>query len=223
MDKTAQQNPKEPKNPKRQRWPENPKPGKSRWPEGQVPGKRSPQKPPTSLIPRETTHSPLPDTQRESKQEKSTSQESLPVKAIPTLPAAVPSVFEVDDFLGEVKEVIRPEDEERERFKEFLNTQWGLPATTVLFRGLFSGGFPPIPAPNRWNIPNDINVIKLVWEQTQTEGFINEIWPSVRMMLQDDTCNFQWAAQVATVLAFFNIIKVLPIVLEGDENVHSEN
>lgn len=112
----------------------------------------------------------------------------------------------------------KSEDEKRLIcFKEFLNTQWGLPAVTVLFRSLFAGGYPPIPIPSRWQVPTKINIENLVWEQVQTEKFIDEIWPSVVMMLGDDITNFEWAARVASVLSLFNVIRILPIVLQGEE------
>lgn len=120
-------------------------------------------------------------------------------------------------FLGiSLKE--KSEEEKRlVRFKEFLNTHWGLPAVVVLFRGLFAEGYPPIPIPNRWCIPKDIDVTQLTWEQLQTESFIDEIWPSIIMLLGDDITNFEWAARVTTVLSLFNIIKVIPVVLGGSK------
>ena len=110
----------------------------------------------------------------------------------------------------------KTEDEKRLiRFKEFLNTQWGLPAANIQLRRLFSGGYPPIPLITTWKNPKGIDVTQLTWEQVQTENFIDEIWPSITMMLGDDIDNFEWAARVATVLSFFNIIRVLPII-SGD-------
>ena len=99
-------------------------------------------------------------------------------------------------------------------FKNFLDAHWGLPAVVVQFRGLFAGGYPPIPVPTRWQIPHNIDLTQLVWEQIQTETFIDEVWPSIKMLLGNDVLNYEWAARVATVLSLFNIIRVLPIVLE---------
>ena len=119
-----------------------------------------------------------------------------------------------DTFLG-IPLQEKSEDEKRLiYFKEFLNTHWGLPAVVVQFRGLFAGGYPPIPIPTRWQIPTNIDVAELVWEQVQTEKFIDEIWPSIVMLLGNDITNYEWAARIASVLSLFNIIKILPIVLE---------
>lgn len=156
-----------------------------------------------------------------------------PMKATPPTLSKDPFVTEILEEVKGVAEVIcesegetflgiplkeKSEDEKRLiRFKEFLNTKWGLPAVVVLFRSLFAGGYPPIPVLNRWHIPNNIDITRLVWEQVQTENFIDEIWPSLMMMLGDDITNFEWAARIASVLSLFNIIRVLPIVLEGME------
>ena len=115
--------------------------------------------------------------------------------------------------------VKQPTEDERQLmlFKNYLDAHWGLPAVVVQFRGLFAGGYPPIPIPTRWLIPKDIDLMQLVWEQIQTDNFIDEIWPSIKMLLGNDICNYEWSARVATVLSLFNIIKVLPIVLEDSK------
>jgi len=132
-------------------------------------------------------------------------------------PEPTPLVTDKPNFLG-IPLQEKSEDEKRLiRFKEFLNTRWGLPAVVVQFRALFAGGYPPIPVPTRWKIPSSLDVASLVWEQVQTENFIDEIWPSIVIMMGDDITNFEWAARIASVLSLFNIIKILPIVLEDSK------
>ena len=171
------------------------------------------------------------------KPELDTLMESPQKEQMETLPQTQPETSSKDPFVAEILEEVKEvaevvikskqsgflgipipsepqEDARLTRFKEFLNTQWGLPAVTVMFRGLFAGGYPPIPVPTRWQIPSGFNLEQLVWEQVQTEKFIDEAWPSILMLLGDDICNSEWAARIATVLSFFNVIRVLPIVLE---------
>ena len=100
------------------------------------------------------------------------------------------------------------------RLKEFLDEEWGQPAIEQQLRGLFAGGLPPIPPPQRWVVGN-LDIVGLVYEQVQSEKFVDENWPSVKMLLGVDTLNTAWAAQTLTVLAIFNIIRILPI-LGGD-------
>ena len=143
----------------------------------------------------------------------------------PTLPQEPEStsqqIFSETDFTAEELETldklhVTPEqqDKQLERFKEFLDNEWGLPAVILEFRNLFgpSGlhGLPPI---HRWDIPSSLDVPQLVWEQVQTEAFIEEVWPILKMLLKEDIINSMWAAQAATILSFFNVMKILPIVL----------
>ena len=108
----------------------------------------------------------------------------------------------------------KPEDIRLRRFKEYIETEWGPAAVTMQLRALFGNGYPPIPPPQRWTLgPYYTNLEQLIWEQVQTESFIEEIWPSVQMLLGDDVCNSMWAAQVATTLALFNLIRILPLML----------
>ena len=123
----------------------------------------------------------------------------------------------LDKFLDE-HEVVHRDDPHLVRFQEFLDTEWGLPAVQVLFRGLFRGGFPPIPAPHMWKIPHQqLDIEELTWQQVQSPAFVEELFPSVKMLLDDNITNTQWAAQIMTVLAFFRVIQILPIVLKGYE------
>jgi hypothetical protein len=103
-------------------------------------------------------------------------------------------------------------DPHLERLKEFLDTEWGPPAVANQLRGLFAGGLPPIPPPQRWTCGKNIDIAGIIWEQVQSEKFVDESWPIIKMLLGVDTCNTAWAAQTLTVLALFNIIRILPIV-----------
>jgi len=107
---------------------------------------------------------------------------------------------------------VPPVDPHLERLKDFIDTEWGLPAVENQLRGLFMGGLPPISPPQRWAISRNINVVELIWEQTQSEKFIEEMWPCIKILIGVDTCNTMWAAQTLTVLAMFNIIRLLPII-----------
>lgn len=120
-------------------------------------------------------------------------------------------------FLGIPLQEKSEDEKQLTCFKEFLNTHWGLPAVVVMFRGLFAGGYPPIPVPTRWHISSRIDVAKVVWEQTQSEAFVDDAWSSIKMLLGDDIVNYEWAARVLTVLALFNVIKILAIITENAE------
>lgn len=104
-------------------------------------------------------------------------------------------------------------EENKARFKRFLDEEWGIEAAiATVFR---AWNFQPVPPPFRWDIPSNLNVEQLTWEQVHTDKFIDEIWPVVEMLLGDDVLNWDWAARVATVLSLFNVIRIIPIVMES--------
>ena len=107
---------------------------------------------------------------------------------------------------------VPPVDPQLKRLKEFLDTEWGLPAVENQLRNWFQGGMPPIPPPQRWIIPRGIDITELTWRQTQSEKFVEEMWPCIKILIGVDTCNTQWAAQTLTVLAMFNVIRILPLI-----------
>jgi len=111
-------------------------------------------------------------------------------------------------------QIVHKEDPYFKRFQEFIDTEWGLPAVQVQFRGLFTGGYPPIPSPAQWQVPSNLNIEMLVWQQIQTEAFQEEMFPAVRMMLGSSITNTMWAAQVMTMLAFYRIIQILPLIIK---------
>lgn len=152
---------------------------------------------------------------------------TLPSTPNPTSKPSKASPFrEPPDFLGQTVEqaglkveglqITYSDDKDGlERFKEFLDTQWGPPGVQLVFSGIFRDGYPPIPHPSLWDIPNiGIDVPKLVYQQIQNEDFIDEMWPSIVMMLGDNIRNQTWAAHILTVLGFFRMIQILPIILQ---------
>jgi len=113
-------------------------------------------------------------------------------------------------------QIIEKEDPSLIRLREFLDTEWGQPGVEVLLRNRFGGGgFAPIPVPYLWVIPPTLDLAQLVWQQTQTDAFLEEMWPSIKMMMGDNILNTDWTAQVLTMLAFFRVIQILPIILNG--------
>jgi hypothetical protein len=115
----------------------------------------------------------------------------------------------LEDILPAPEPVVEPQ---LERLKQFLDTEWGPPAVENQLRILFAGGMPPIPVPQLWAVSRNLEIPSLVWEQTQSEKFVDENWPSIKMLLGDNTLNTEWAAQVLTILALFNIIRIIPVL-----------
>lgn len=151
---------------------------------------------------------------------KSTSEE-LPLEETSPRLSPTPALSKAQqEFVGKTWP---SEDNELESFKEFLNTEFGPAGVEQQLRGLFSGGFAPIPPPPRWAISPNLDLCHLVWEQVQSDAYIDSIWPCLKLLLQRDTLNRSWAAGVATVLSLFNIIRILPVVTSGLNEAKSQS
>lgn len=110
------------------------------------------------------------------------------------------------------------------RLKNYIDTEWGLPAVTLTLRSLYRGNTIYIPLPERWHIAQSLKneIESLVYNQVQTESFIDSIWPSIKMLLGPDVSNLVWAAEIATVLAYVNLIRIIPIVQEATEDAETK-
>ncbi len=67
-----------------------------------------------------------------------------------------------------------------------------------------------LPTPTIWDIPNDYDVAKLVYGVVLQPGFIDTVWPYLRLLLGSSKDNVNWAAGVLTTIALFEAIKLLP-------------
>ena len=173
--------------------------------------KREEAKGPKSPIPESTSPSPPLLKLRKSTSEESPEDQSLPKPTLRILSEP-----------GKEEKPTGPIDIELEAFKVYLDTEFGPAGVEMQLRGAFGGGLAPIPPPPRWAISPNLDISHLVWEQVQTDSFIDEIWPSVKMLLGGDTLNRQWAAGVCTILSLMNIIRVLPIVIESAHDAERE-
>ena len=74
-----------------------------------------------------------------------------------------------------------------------------------------------LPTPTIWDIPNDYDVAKLVYEVVLQPGFIETVWPYLRLLLGSSKDNVNWAAGVLTTIALFEAIKLLPYANKSAE------
>lgn len=66
------------------------------------------------------------------------------------------------------------------------------------------------PATPDWDFVDRANVPDLVFGVLRQPGYLDGIWPSLRIVMGTSSGNSAWAAGVATTLAFFDVIRILP-------------
>lgn len=78
----------------------------------------------------------------------------------------------------------------------------------------------PLVAPdtNSWTTPLRHKIPALVYETLKKPGYLEGIWPSLKIVMGSNTGNAVWAVGVAITIAFFDVIKMLPVLGGKDAN-----
>lgn len=76
-----------------------------------------------------------------------------------------------------------------------------------------------MPSPTLWDVPNDVDIAKLVYTVAVSPGYVETTWPYLRLLLGSSRDNVEWAVSVYTTLCLFETVKLLPLVDKNkDEN-----
>jgi len=67
-----------------------------------------------------------------------------------------------------------------------------------------------IPSMTLWDMQKGVDFPKLVFELVKTPGFVDNVWPYLKLLLGASKDNTVWAASVLTTIATFEAVKVLP-------------
>jgi len=67
-----------------------------------------------------------------------------------------------------------------------------------------------VPATPTWAFSNNAGIPELVHATLKQPGYIEGIWPSLRVVMGTNISNETWSAGIATTIAFFDVIRVLP-------------
>lgn len=74
-----------------------------------------------------------------------------------------------------------------------------------------------IPIMSQWCLPNSLDVSKLVYDVIQSPGYVESIWPVLKILMGLSVNNSSWAAKVAVTLALFDSIKLFPLAKLTEE------
>ncbi len=70
------------------------------------------------------------------------------------------------------------------------------------------------PSTTTWDFKDRANVPELVLNVLKAPGYIEGIWPSLRVVMGTNKGNAAWTAGICTTIAFFDVIRSLPILKE---------
>ncbi len=73
------------------------------------------------------------------------------------------------------------------------------------------------PSTTTWDFTDRANVPDMVFAILKTPGYLEGIWPSLKIIMGTNVGNPAWCASIATTIAFFDCIRTLP-TLKGLKN-----
>jgi len=66
-----------------------------------------------------------------------------------------------------------------------------------------------IPRLTTWDLPNNVDVYKIIYETILMPGYIETCWPSLKLVMNTSIDNVEWTAGVLTTIALFDVIRML--------------
>ena len=74
------------------------------------------------------------------------------------------------------------------------------------------------PSTITWDFANRAYIPDMVFTLLKQPGYLEGIWPSLKVVMGDNKGNEAWTAGIATTIAFFDVIRTLPALKELDDN-----
>ena len=109
-----------------------------------------------------------------------------------------------------IKEITRQEDSNLRRLIDYVmgeefNQNWILLHLSHISR---VPSF--IPSPSLWELPDGIDISNLIYDIVTTKGYIENIFPSLKIVLSSSVDNIAWGAGVLVSFAIFDALRILP-------------
>ena len=70
------------------------------------------------------------------------------------------------------------------------------------------------PSTTTWDFKDRAMIPKMVLALLNQPGYLEGIWPSLRIVMGSNKGNAAWTAGISTTIAFFDVIRTLPFVEE---------
>ncbi len=70
------------------------------------------------------------------------------------------------------------------------------------------------PSTTDWDFEDRAHIPDLVFALLHQPGYIEGIWPSLKVVMSDNRANPAWTAGISMTIAFFDVIRTLPMLKE---------
>jgi len=126
----------------------------------------------------------------------------------------IPKIDEETTLQMNCKHCVPAEDVELTALKKYIRED-GFVVSTVAFHIVTLCAQPMVtPSTTTWDFADRANVPEMVYTLLNQPGYLEGIWPSLKIVMADNKGNEAWCAGIATTIAFFDVIRTLPILKE---------
>ena len=70
------------------------------------------------------------------------------------------------------------------------------------------------PSTTTWDFKDRANIPDMVLALLNQPGYLEGIWPSLRIVMGSNVGNSAWCAGISTTIAFFDVVRTLPAIKE---------
>jgi len=139
------------------------------------------------------------------------SQESPPQKIKNFLALGTP---EDQDNEAQRQDIAPAEDVEFMALKKYIRED-GFVLSTVAFHIVTLCSHPMVtPSTTTWKFRDRAKIPDMVLALLNQEGYLEGIWPSLKIVMGSNIGNSAWTAGISTTIAFFDTIRMLPVLEE---------
>ena len=119
------------------------------------------------------------------------------------------------DKLGIPKiETLPAEEKDLTALKAYILDNGFVVATVAMHIRMLCTSAMTTPSTTDWDFADRANVPDLVFALLHQPGYLEGIWPSLRIVMSDNKANPAWTAGISMTIAFFDIIRTLPMLKE---------
>jgi len=143
--------------------------------------------------------------------------ESLGRKMNEAQKGVAPTVSGINKMIKENPEMFSPtpaEDVELTALKKYV-LEDGFVLATVAFHIVSLCAEPlTTPSTTTWDFADRASIPDMVLALLNQPGYLEGIWPSLKIVMGTNVGNSAWTAGIATTIAFFDVIRTLPAIVE---------
>ncbi len=111
-------------------------------------------------------------------------------------------------------EELPAEDKDLKAIKDYVLSNGFVPSAVAMHIVMLCSQPLVTPSTTAWDFKDRANIPDMVFAILKTPGYLEGIWPSLKIIMGTNVGNPAWCASIATTIAFFDCIRTLPTLKE---------